>query len=796
MTILQDSLVIPNDVAFVPVNELPDRVRDQLEWTNGDIAVTRLQSRSTTKIVNSDFADLLKQFQDEKTIVEAVLRYSARKTTDPKQMLNDAFPLLQQFVESGLLVPPGHEQQAVEPTLQRGDQVDSFTIVRRIRTLQDTEIYQAQAADGQPVAIKIKQPQANEQVGYMLHHEAQILQTLGGVVTPQLVSEATWMDRPYLAIEWCAAVDVTHRARELADQPLKLLQLCIGILEAYAQLHENGVMHGDIHPGNILVDNCEVITLIDFGMASSNQFPLHHRAGVAFYYEPEYATAFLEKRKPPPASPAGEQYALAALIYQLITGATYIDFSLEEDLLYRQILEELPKSFASRNLAYYDIAPWPAVEKMLQKALAKDPEERFDSVADFSMALKKAVTAAKATENNPKQPNRITVRPETTAFVEDLHQQLSLDGSLLEAGLPRSPYASVKFGSAGIAYVLYRMACNRQDPELLTLADLWLTRAEAALGDEAGFYNPDLDMSAETIGPSSIFHSPSGVFVTRALLALASGDRRSLYHSLAGFVEMGGLPCENLDITLGKAGVLLAGAMLCEQLHDPSLADQSSLTQLGNRLIEELWETIDQYGPMGRDCALKNLGIAHGWAGLLYATLRWHEATQVALPTGFQHRLKELAALAEPTGRGKSWPWELGLQEESMAGWCNGSAGYVYLWSAAFRVLGNSQYLQLAIDAGWHAWEEQSAAYSLCCGLAGRSYSLLELYSITKDEAWLTRANELANQAAYHANHSQLPDYEGFEMSLYKGELGVALLLDDLKNSVENLQGIQFPFFF
>lgn len=769
---MTDPLIIPKDVRLVPVATLPSQIRDQLDWSEDDVAITRLRSRTPSKVVSADFAALLNEFQTEKTIVEAVMHYSLTQSTDPRETLESVFPLLKQFVGSGLLVPPARTDQGDDQPLQRGETVDAFTLVRRIRTLQDTEIYQAKALDGRTVALKIGQPEANRMTERVLQHEAEVLQKLDGQDVPQLLGQDVWTRRPYLATEWCAGVDVIHAATELRDERDRLLDLCLTILDAYARLHERGVMHGDIHPGNILVDSEGRVTLIDFGLAHMANYPAPYRGGVAFYYEPEYAAAFIETRQPPAANPASEQYALGALLYQVITGTTYLNFSLEEEVLYRQILDESPRPLAEQGLD-----PWPAVEAVLARALAKDPAERFADIAAFAEALR----AAKATEqeNGMEQPQH-TPFPVSHSLSEDVLEALQLDGDLLREGLPRSPYASVTYGTAGIAYALYRLACARQEPALLALADVWLTRAEEALGDEAGFYNADLDMDVETIGRISPYHTPSGVCAVRFLVARAMGDVRTQLEALSGFVVAAGHSCDTLDVTLGKAGVMLTSAMLYEALSDASWAERSGLLALGNRLLAELWETVEAYATIGVNCELSNLGLAHGWAGLLYGTLRWHAATGAPLADALPERLAELAGWAEETGRGVCWLWDLEREDMMMPGWCNGSAGQVYLWALAYRVLGDQRYRELALRAGWNAWEDTAVVATLCCGLAGRSYSLLHLYQLTGETAWLERAQTLAARASHYIRHSQSAEYDGFEMSLYKGELGVALLLSDL----------------
>ena len=151
-----------------------------------------------------------------------------------------------------------------------------------------------------------------------------------------------------------------------------------------------------------------------------------------------------------------------------------------------------------------------------------------------------------------------------------------------------------------------------------------------------------------------------------------------------------------------------------------------------------------------------------------------------------------MAACAEPAGRGLRWPWtdfRPGAAQGGglyMAGWCNGSAGYVFLWTLAHRAhrargdRGGGGWLELAERAAWDVWEAREGPANLCCGSAGGAYALLDLHRATGDGAWLGRAHKLARCAARRVDQLQeFPD------SLYKGELGLALLACELERPEE-----------
>jgi len=112
-----------------------------------------------------------------------------------------------------------------------------------------------------------------------------------------------------------------------------------------------------------------------------------------------------------------------------------------------------------------------------------------------------------------------------------------------------------------------------------------------------------------------------------------------------------------------------------------------------------------------------------------------------------------------------------------VASWCNGAAGFVHLWLAAERVLGGDDHRDWALRAAWTAQAAATAPGDLCCGFAGRAYALLAMHRQTGDDRWLARARVHAEQAVSSVRVSTLR-----RDSLYKGEIGVALLAAELED--------------
>jgi serine/threonine-protein kinase len=309
---------------------------------------------------------------------------------------------------------------------------------------------------------------------------------------------------------------------------------------------------------------------------------------------------------------------------------------------------------------------------------------------------------------------------------------------------------------------------------------------------ERAFYNEALEITKDTVSAVSLHHMPPGVFFVRALVSLAMADVATAQSAIDAFVDTSQGATDNLDLTLGRASVLHGATLLLEQSQQHRHLDVTRLQQRGEEIVAELWARLDTFGPVATSQELTYLGVAHGWAGLLYATLRWSElsarlrACDIAalLPAKFHERLQQLAACGQPSGRGLLWPWFNQAADTTttdsgyMPGWCNGNAGHVFLWTLAHKVFGDPYYRALGEQAAWGIVEQRTHFNNVCCGAAGCAYAMLSLYRATGDDAWLKQARRYADRVA------TIPDPPSERAtdvnSLYKGEIGAIVLLDDM----------------
>lgn len=773
-----DRLVLPSDLMVSRADSFPSDVRGRLGVKDNDCVITRRRSRARSLVVDAGAAAFLEQFRSPSTVIDAVVRHADAAGEDPTDLLEAAVPLVLRLRQRRLMAVEGdYGAAAIHPAFTQGSLVAGVEIISCVHLFEDVEVYRARLSTREYVALKIQRSSSNVHSRQMLDREAAILAQLAGVGAPRLVGSGEVEGRPYLLQSWCEGLDAAHAAatrRSVAQGPFssEVLALCADILRAYSQLHANGIVHGDVHPGNVRVGKDGSVTLLDFGIAESKTAAQHlpppERGGLHEYLEPEYCAALLRDETPPPATLRSDQYALGALLYLLITGTTRQEFSLDRDLWLRQVAEGAPLPFAARRCT-----SWPEMESVLARALAPNPSNRFDSTDKLLSAFESVSAGRRARNWSP---------PPSAEFLTSVLKRLAPGEFPVYDRLFNSlsaPRCSINYGAAGIAWFLYRTACMRGDPRLLAAADVWCTRARELSSYDAAFANQEIGITHEVTGGISPFHCLSGTHLVQAHVNRAMGDVDSARRAAGAFVDACSESCDNPDLTLGWASVLLGCAALTELLADQGISPVRPVLALGKHFADRISRWMATSHISGSP--IRWLGLAHGWAGLLFGLLRWTQATGELFPPVAQERLLELATVAERRGEAICWPVRLGkdaYDRGPFTGWCHGSAGYVLLWTLAHRIFRDDSFLMLARGAGSHIaasiGTEEALDPSLCCGFAGQAFALMALHRATGEAESLRLAGELCECAVQVASHTNRPN------SLFKGDVGVALVIQEL----------------
>jgi serine/threonine-protein kinase len=249
-----------------------------------------------------------------------------------------------------------------------------------------------------PVAIKVLAgPLAttSDEHGSRFRREARILAQLDH---PHVVSVYDYRedgDLRLLVMELLAGG--TLGSRQLAGlAPQGAVAATLAAACGLHHAHQAGILHRDVKPENLMFDGAGTLKVTDFGLArgdAAGATAVHLTQAGQFYGTPAFAAPEQAAEALgggwPPVGPAADQYALAAVLYQLLSGKlTHESGGGFLALCSNRMNEE------ARPL--HDVLPGvpPAIEEAIMRGLRRDPAARHESVEAFGVALAGAATAS------------------------------------------------------------------------------------------------------------------------------------------------------------------------------------------------------------------------------------------------------------------------------------------------------------------------------------------------------------------------------------------------------------------
>lgn len=319
-----------------------------------------------------------------------------------------------------------------------GRKIGVFRLVGELGRGGMGSVYLGERADGefeQKVAVKlIKRGMDSDFIVRRFRHERQILASFDHPYIARLLDGGTTEEGlPYFVMEYVDGETLYNycdsRSLSIEDRLRIFMQICSAV--AYA--HGRQIIHRDIKPGNVLINNAGVPKLLDFGIAKILDPELIHEsvnptASMLRMMTPDYSSP--EQVQGEEVTPASDIYSLGILLYEILTGHkpySFVGRALHEvSRVVCEVMPELPSAALRIDetlLARYNgDAERPAkarrtnteklretlkrgLDDIVMKALAKRPEDRYSSAAELADDIERYLAGSeiRAPKYSPKR---------------------------------------------------------------------------------------------------------------------------------------------------------------------------------------------------------------------------------------------------------------------------------------------------------------------------------------------------------------------------------------------------------
>jgi serine/threonine protein kinase/formylglycine-generating enzyme required for sulfatase activity len=236
------------------------------------------------------------------------------------------------------------------------------------------------------VVIKLPHPSLLQQPGFVDRFQAEIghLASLEHACIVKIYGAGVEQSLPYAVVQYLPGGDLGNRLHSGAGTvpPHRILEWLPGIAGALDYMHQQGVLHRDIKPDNILFDAQGQAYLSDFGISkamtdSQDASQVRTQTGM-FVGAPAYVAPEYVDRK---FTAACDQYSLAVVVYEALSGRRPHEADTAERLIIKKATEP-PAHLGDRVIGLA-----PALVDTVMRGLSTEPEDRFDSCTEFARAF-------------------------------------------------------------------------------------------------------------------------------------------------------------------------------------------------------------------------------------------------------------------------------------------------------------------------------------------------------------------------------------------------------------------------
>jgi serine/threonine protein kinase len=295
--------------------------------------------------------------------------------------------------DSAMDLPADREVERKADLPERLPEILGYRIERRLADGGSSRVYEATSVEnGMVVALKVINSGSSGSSLQRFRQECRVMARLDHPGIVRLYETGHTQDgHVYLTMEFVRGQCIDKWADAHGCNVTERVRLVLQVLEALSHAHGAGVIHRDLKPQNILVDEDGNARLVDFGVARLTREDGHRTGfhtetgnlvGTFSYMSPEQADGKSGRVGPPT-----DVYQTAVVLYELLTRR------LPYDLENRNAMAVLKAVLFDRRVPISEVRPElaGALEECIMRALSTDPADRPQTVAQFAEQLRKAM---------------------------------------------------------------------------------------------------------------------------------------------------------------------------------------------------------------------------------------------------------------------------------------------------------------------------------------------------------------------------------------------------------------------
>lgn len=268
-----------------------------------------------------------------------------------------------------------------------GEQIGEYRIVSVIAQGGMATVYKAyQPSFERFVAIKVLPPQSSEDPTFLkrFRHEARVIAQLEHRAILPVYAYGEHNGMPYLVMRLMEGGSLRRKLfYERIDLPTAA-RIIEQVAEALDYAHVQGVVHRDLKPSNILLDEVGNAYLTDFGIAKI-MGAATHITGEGVVGTPTYMSP--EQCRGQEVTPASDIYALGVILFEIVTGTPPFDADTPLGVMYKHVREAVP------SVCERDPTLPPDLDRVIRRAMAKLPQERYPTAMALAADFRKVVEA-------------------------------------------------------------------------------------------------------------------------------------------------------------------------------------------------------------------------------------------------------------------------------------------------------------------------------------------------------------------------------------------------------------------